>query len=66
MKILKLKGKMVERGMNVEALAANIRMDRATLYRKMNSCEKITIGEARRIKAALKLSDEEALDIFFG
>lgn len=66
MKILKLRGKMVERAMNVEALAEIIGIDRATLYRKLASSEKITIGEAQKIKEALVLTDEEASEIFFG
>lgn len=66
MNILKLKGKIVEKGLNVEAVAAEIGIDRSTLYRKLNAGEKITIGEALRIKASLNLTDEEASDIFFG
>ena len=53
MKILKLRGKMVERAMNVESLAEKIGVDRATLYRKLGAGNKITIGEAQKIKAAL-------------
>ena len=66
MKILKLRGKMVEKGMNVEALASAMNIDRATLYRKLNDGEKFTIGDAKKIRAALDLIDEEAIDIFFG
>jgi plasmid maintenance system antidote protein VapI len=66
MKVLKLRGKMVEKGMNVEALAVEIGVDRATLYRKLRSYEKITIGEALKIKSALDLTNEEASEIFFG
>lgn len=65
MKILKLKGKMVEKGMNVETLASIIGIDRATLYRKFNDGEKITVGEAVKINDALNLTREEAYDIFF-
>jgi plasmid maintenance system antidote protein VapI len=66
MKILKLRGKMVEKGMNVESLASAMDIDRATLYRKLNDGEKFTIGDAKKIKTALDLTDEEANDIFFG
>ena len=66
MKILKLRGKMVERAMNVESLAEKIGVDRATLYRKLGTGNKITIGEAQKIKAALALTNEEASEIFFG
>ena len=66
MKILKLRGKMVEKGVNVESLASDMGIDRATLYRKLNDGEKFTIGDAKKIKTALNLTDEEANDIFFG
>lgn len=60
----KLKGKIVENGINVEKLAEYLGMDKSTLYRKLNASEKITIGEALRIKTALDLTDEEAYEIF--
>jgi plasmid maintenance system antidote protein VapI len=64
MKLQKLKGKIIERGINVEALAERIGTTRTALYRKLNNFEKITIGEAKKIKAELNLSDEEAVEIF--
>lgn len=64
MKLNKLKAKIVELGMNVEMLADKIGMERSTLYRKLNNFEKITIGEAIRMKDALEMTDEEASDIF--
>lgn len=65
MNILKLRGKMVEKEMRVESLAATLEIDRATLYRKLNNGESFTVGEARKIKNALELTREEAHDIFF-
>lgn len=65
MNIQKLKAKIIEQGMNVEKLAELVEVDRSSMYRKLNNFEKITIGEAKKIKAALGLSDEEANDIFF-
>ena len=65
MDVQKLKGKIVEKGMNVEAVAEQIGVDRSSLYRKLNNFEKITIGEANRLKDVLCLSDEEAKSIFF-
>lgn len=59
-----LKGKIVANGLNVEQLATAINVDRSSLYRKFNNAEKITIGEALRIKEALKMSDTEAIQIF--
>ena len=64
MKLNKLKAKIVELGMNVESLADKIGMERSTLYRKLNNFEKITIGEAVRMKDALNMTDAEATDIF--
>ena len=66
MNVRKLKGKMVEKGVNVESLACKMGIYRSTLYRKLNDSEKITIGDALKIKTALQLTDEEAKDIFFG
>ena len=65
MNINKLKAKIVEKGMNVETLAKLIGVDRSSMYRKINNFEKITIGEANKIKSVLELSDEEANNIFF-
>lgn len=64
MQLNKLKAKIVEKGMNVEALADKIGIDRSSLYRKLNNFEKITIGEAVSMKAALEMTDTEASDIF--
>lgn len=64
MNINKLKGKIVEKGMKVETLAELIGIDRSSMYRKLNNFEKITIGEANKIKAVLNLSNEDATDIF--
>lgn len=64
MNINKLKAKIVEKGMNVEALADVIGIDRSSLYRKLNNFEKITIGEASRMKDALDMTEGEASDIF--
>lgn len=64
MNINKLRGKIVEKEMNIEALAAVIGINRASLYRKLNDAEKITIGEASKMKEALEMSDAEAYEIF--
>lgn len=64
MNINKLKGKIVEKGLNIEQVADMIGVDRSTFYRKMNNADKITIGEAVKIKDALLLSDGDAYDIF--
>lgn len=66
MDLNRLKGKIVEKGWNVETLAEQIGIDRSSMYRKLNNFEKITIGEARKITSALDLSNEEASSIFLG
>jgi plasmid maintenance system antidote protein VapI len=66
MNIAKLKAKIVEREMNVETLAGMIGVDRSSLYRKLNEAEKITLGEAIKMKEVLRMTNKEATDIFFG
>ena len=62
----KLKGKIVECGMNISELAELIGIDKATLYRKINANgQTITIKEADLISKELKLSKEEVNDSFF-
>ena len=65
MNILKLRGKMVEKSYSVETLATVLKVDRATLYRKLNNGEKFTVGEAQKIVKTLELTKEETHDIFF-
>lgn len=64
MKLDLLKGKIVANGMNVEQLAKSIGIDRSSLYRKLNNADKITIGEAMRMKEVLSMTSEEATEIF--
>ena len=66
MDLNRLKGKIIEKGWTVETLAEHIGVERSSMYRKLNNFEKITIGEAKRIKDALDLSNEEASSIFLG
>lgn len=62
----KLKGKIVECGINVSILAEKIGIDKATLYRKISeNGDPITIREADKISEALNLSKDEVNDIFF-
>lgn len=62
----KLKGKIVECGMNVPKLAKEIGIDKSTLYRKLqDDGDSITIKEASLIIDVLKLTQEEAHSIFF-
>ena len=62
----KLKGKIVENGMTVSALAEKIGVDRATLYRKLsNNGETMLVKDANAIVSALHRTAEDALAIFF-
>ena len=64
--IRKLKGKIVECGINVEGLADKIGMDRSTLYRKLSANgENFTIKEADSISKVLDLTYAEVNAIFF-
>ena len=64
--INKLKGKVVENGITLERLAAEIGMDRATMYRKIKAGgENFSIKEADLIVKSLRLNKEEAVNIFF-
>lgn len=60
----KLKGKIVENKLTQEELAKKISIDRSTLNRKLKTGEAFTIGEANRIVTVLKLTSEEAVNIF--
>ncbi|MBR5460677.1 MAG: XRE family transcriptional regulator [Clostridia bacterium] len=60
----KLKDKILNLGMNVEGVARSIGVDKSSFYRKLNDGEKFTVGEARRIKNVLSLSDEEVKEFF--
>lgn len=63
--VAKLKGKIVEKGLNQVTLAQKAGMDRSTLNRKMKTGEAFTIGEANKIAIILKLTRDEAMAIFF-
>ena len=56
MNVNKLKGKIVENGLNVSQLASSIGIDRTTLYRKLTSNgDTLTISEAEKISKVLNL-----------
>lgn len=63
--VAKLKGKIIEKGLNQVMLAKATGMDRSTLSRKMKNGEAFTIGEANKIVTILHLSKDEAAEIFF-
>ncbi|ANM47005.1 antitoxin Xre-like helix-turn-helix domain-containing protein [Mammaliicoccus sciuri] len=62
----KLHGKIIENGLNKSEVAELMGIHRSTLNRKMNvEGDKLTVKEANRLVEILKLSPEEAMDIFF-
>ena len=65
MNILKLKGKLVENQFSIATISRLLEVDKSTFYRKLKHPESITIGEARIIRNALNLTEQEAHDIFF-
>ena len=62
--INKLRGKIVERGLNVPEVAKRMGMDKATLYRRFADGDTFTLGEVSKITEILGLSHEEAVAIF--
>lgn len=64
--IKKLRGKMVECGINMEQMAKEIGVDKSTMYRKMNQeGDNISIKEASIMAKKLDLSYAEVNSIFF-
>lgn len=64
--INKLKGKIIECGLNVTELASRIGIEKSTFYRRMNTNGKnFTIEEADLISKELNLSYSEVSAIFF-
>ena len=62
----KLKGRIVEEGMNIPELAEKIGRDKATLYRKLKQDgEQVTIKEADLIGKALNMTLEDFSSTFF-
>ena len=63
--VLKLKGKIAEKGYNQVQLAELIHMDRTTLNRKLKTGEDFSVKEAETIAKILELDGREAANIFF-
>lgn len=65
MNINKLRGKIVEKELNISKLAKRLEIDRSTLYRKLNNeGETLTVKEANLICSVLGLTADEAMSIF--
>ncbi|MDU4480237.1 helix-turn-helix domain-containing protein [Clostridium sp.] len=64
--ILKLKGKIVEAGMNISSLSRELNIDRSTFYRKLNEDGTyFSIKEINIMIAKLNLSFDDVKNIFF-
>lgn len=62
----KLKGKIVENGINVDILAEKMGVDKSTLYRKIAANgENFTIGDVDAMAQILHLTRDEVNGIFF-
>jgi DNA-binding phage protein len=62
----KLRGKIVEKGMNVSYLASKVGINASTLYRRLKGGGgSFTIEEADKIASVLALTSSELNSIFF-
>lgn len=62
----KLRGKIVENGLNIADLSKKIGIDKATFYRKLNgNGENFSIREVNSMVRELNMKRNEAMDIFF-
>lgn len=62
--VLKLKGKIIEKGKNIESVSADLGINPATFYRKMKN-NSFEIREVDKLAKILSLSCDEATAIFF-
>ena len=62
----KLVGKIIKNGYTIGDISNLLGVSRNVLTKKINNVNTLTIGEARLLKYALGLSDDEAISIFFG
>lgn len=62
----KLKGKIIEKKLNIETLAQKVGINKATFYRRLDAGgEDFTVKEIYLIATELKLSRMEVNNIFF-
>lgn len=64
MNAFKLRAKIVEQNITMEALAKQIGISTTTLYRKVKYPLRLTLLEVIKLKDILDMTDEEAIDIF--
>ena len=64
MDVMKLKGKMRECGFRQEDLAKALGINKSTLNRRLKTGEDFTIEETNKVVKELRLTTEEAIQIF--
>lgn len=61
----KFRAKLYEAGVSSLELASVLGVNESTLYRKMSGASDFTRNEIQLIRFALKLTDDDIMDIFF-
>ena len=61
-----LRGTIISRGSSIADLAEALNVDKSTLYRKVGGYGCFTVEEIDAMTAALNLSADEIIAIFFG
>lgn len=60
-----LREKIAKRNMTISDVAAQMNVDKATLYRRISSPETFTIGEVLEISKILNLPHADSIAVFF-
>ena len=63
--LIKLKAKIVERGLTLQDLPPVVGVNPSTFSAKMNYQSKFSLDEIKKICAFLKLTEREIVDVFF-
>lgn len=61
----KFRARVIEKGLSMEQVAERLKINVATLYRKMNGTSDFTRNEIQVVKEMLNLSIRDADQIFF-
>lgn len=61
----RLKAALLIRGYGIEYLADVLKVSVSSIYRRMNGDVQFTVEEVKKVAAALSLSDDEVMQIFF-
>ena len=61
----KLRGRMVEKGLNFGSLASMIGISPSTLGRKIRNKAEMTLGEVEAIRDILNIPPERVIEFFF-